>query len=533
MNAAVIFAARRIRLAVGAFSDDPLVLRTAGALCLVLALTHCARTEAPATSLPAPAPVARTNEAIAADSVEPMPQFDRVLIPPTKLALSLAPTRTSGTAPLAVMFDATGTTSPQRGLDPYRDIRYRFDFGDAPDETWPVTGASRNVETAGPIAAHVFELPGTYTVTLTATNSMGTTWVKHATITVLDPNTVYPGGKTVCISLTADYTGCPAGAARRQTMPSKGEWNGKRVLFKRGQDFSSLGRIDIQDGSHGVIVGAFGAGAAPEMESVGVGDWRPETDDFASDIVVADLSTRGSMSAGVATRVLFLRNTLTSPRDAGSGLYVGDDYFTFDDPDYRIVPTDRFPVASELFFVENSVSGSTGVTSNGYGHGARMAWLGNDFGASMYHNLRITRGYKFVIAHNRMRGVSSDGARHALKLHGGGLTAYNDRAVVAGRTWASRYGIVADNAFGSTAGNNAWTVAIAPQNAESAEGIEDVLVIDNRFVRGPNTSVDLILTGRRVTYRGNALAIGEAAVVERNAHGESLPAEWKGPYYDH
>jgi PKD repeat protein len=528
MTAAAATASRRFRISAHVVRDVSHIGKIVWILCAMLALTHCARTAPPAPRTAAV--VARATASL--DTAAEWPQHGRAPIPPTKLSLSLVATRTSGTAPLAVMFDATATTGPQSGLDPFRNIAYRFDFGDEHGEIWSITGASKNVESSGPIAAHVFERPGVYTVALTATNSIGTRWIKRTTITVLDPDTVYAGDKTVCISLTVDYTGCPAGAGRRQTMPTGTQWNGKRVLFKRGQDFSALAAISVQDGNHGVAIGAFGSGSAPQVASVGIGDWRPDTDDFASDIVVADLSTRGGMTAGVATRVLFLRNALTSPQDASSGFYVGDEYFTFDDP-FRHVATVRFPVASELFFVENSVPGSIDVNANAFGFGARMAWLGNDFGASKYHNLRVVRGYKFAIAHNRMRGISSDGARHALKLHSGGLTAYDDRAAVAGRTWASRYGIVADNVFGSAAGNNPWTVAVAPQNSAFAEGIEDILVVGNRFVRGQNTTVDLILTGRRITYRDNVLDGGGTVAVESGAHGESLPADWNGPYYAH
>ena len=43
---------------------------------------------------------------------------------------SLAASRTIGVAPLAVHFDATGTTHSDSGVDPFHDLYYMFDFGD-------------------------------------------------------------------------------------------------------------------------------------------------------------------------------------------------------------------------------------------------------------------------------------------------------------------------------------------------------------------------------------------------------------------
>src|SRR5512145_1297788 len=81
-------------------------------------------------------------------------------------AISLVPSRTSGVAPLAVFFDATGTTRSST-FRPFHDVEYRWDFGDPVSGNWQPTdgsrtGRSRNSAT-GPVAAHVFGAPGTYT----------------------------------------------------------------------------------------------------------------------------------------------------------------------------------------------------------------------------------------------------------------------------------------------------------------------------------------------------------------------------------
>src|SRR6185295_12922369 len=102
---------------------------------------------------------------------------------------AIVPSRTSGVAPLAVFFDATGTTSTGT-TKPFHELGYQWNFGDAAT-TWATTGAPKNSAT-GPIAAHVFESPGTYTVTLTVTDGVNNA-TASATITVSNPNTVFSG----------------------------------------------------------------------------------------------------------------------------------------------------------------------------------------------------------------------------------------------------------------------------------------------------------------------------------------------------
>src|SRR5688572_23082825 len=89
--------------------------------------------------------------------------------PAGQIAPSLVPSRASGVAPLYVFFDATATTAAATSR-PFHELEYRWEFGDAASGSWASTpgmpNLSRNAAT-GPVAAHVFETPGTYTVNLT------------------------------------------------------------------------------------------------------------------------------------------------------------------------------------------------------------------------------------------------------------------------------------------------------------------------------------------------------------------------------
>ena len=113
----------------------------------------------------------------------------------------MAASRITGVAPLAVFFDASATiaTSTTR---PFHDLGFSWNFGESTGPgiaAWGVgarpTG-SRNVAT-GPMAAHVYEAPGTYTVCVSITD--GTNTVDGAvTITVTDPEVVFAGVAKNC-----------------------------------------------------------------------------------------------------------------------------------------------------------------------------------------------------------------------------------------------------------------------------------------------------------------------------------------------
>ncbi len=439
----------------------------------------------------------------------------------------LLPSRTTGVAPLAVLFDATDTSSSVAGTDSFRQVKYSFDFGDERGQNWATSGLSKNVETSGPVAAHVFEVPGTYTVKLRATDTNGSTSDVSVTVTVQDPAAFYAGTKTVCVSNVGDYAGCPTGATQQKTLPTGTGWNGKRVLLKRGESFGS---ISILDGNVGVIVDGYGSGTAPKVNSIGVGNWRPATATFASDITIANLAVLNGFQHSVGSRVLLLRNDFTTPGQTNSIYFGGMKYWAVEDP-WRVVPSSAFTNPREIFLVENKVTGSTtGDGYNVYGDASRLALLGNVMGTSMYHTVRLTAAHKAILAHNELKGISGAGLYHSLKLHSGGLGAYSDDFATSSNTWASDKVVVANNLFGNASDTNQWTVAICPENDVYPEGVQNVLIQSNRFVRGKNTFQDLTMGGRKITQRGNLVTSG-AALTTGLGHTSGLPADWQGPYY--
>ncbi len=445
----------------------------------------------------------------------------------------LEATRLSGPAPLAVQFDATGTTSSLAGQHPFHQVRYSFNFGDERGQTWAISGLPKNVQTGGPVAAHVFDQPGVYQVRVRATDLAGGYSERSVSVEVLDPNAVYAGAGTTCVSAASNFSDCPAGASRVTTLPNSAAFNGRRVLLRRGETFGS---IEIAHGSQNVQVGAFGTGAKPRVANILVGAIGPSSSAFPRDITFMDLNILQRFEQFVTmSRLLLYRNTFEVPTgefvvaqiNLASALQYVVEHHT-------LAPSQYFQ-PRELFVVENQLRGSTANPHlNMAGEGSRFVIMGNDMGTAQQHTVRLWGMYKGFIAHNALRGRSSDGIRVALKIHSGGLGEYNDNYAISGSTWASRQIVIANNRLGDSTDNNSFTGGASPENngPDSRQGLEDVVLENNVFHRGPNTNTEFILMGRRMSSRGNTRADGGAPNI--NQYGNSyqlLPAEWVGPFY--
>ncbi|MCK5922621.1 MAG: fibronectin type III domain-containing protein, partial [Methylococcales bacterium] len=135
-------------------------------------------------------------------------------------------------APCPIHFDATGTTDSIES-QPFRKLRYDFTFGDPSAGNHIRTGKPRNTQNGGPLAAHVYDAPGTYTATLLVGDDSA-----QQVITVTDPDTNWSGTDTVCISTSTSMAGCPSGA---QQLTNQSTWpsfaSNKRYLLRAGQSF--------------------------------------------------------------------------------------------------------------------------------------------------------------------------------------------------------------------------------------------------------------------------------------------------------
>jgi hypothetical protein len=444
-------------------------------------------------------------------------------------------TRLSGPAPLAVLFDATATSMEGVAL-PFHMLTYRFSFGDERGQSWAISGQPKNSQTGGPLAAHVFDLPGSYTVRLRVEAPGGAVSETSIAITVQDPQLVYAGSKTVCVSGARDYRGCPDGASRQSSLP--GGYEGRRVLLRRGESFDA---IRVANSDRNAQIGAYGEGAKPSVQAV-VLEGDGSVAKWPDDVTVMDLAVRnGAVKLEVTgSRILLYRNDVTLPSRSEAQVDIGT-VVTFQAQNGRL-GMDRFHWPREIFLVENDIRGDVdggmpNVTVMGWF--MRSALLGNTINRATEHSLRIWAAHKTVIAHNAIGGEhyapTSPGIRAAIKIHSSGTLPYAD-SLGAGMRIATSQVIVANNRLGSPAFPGSWTVGIGPQNADlgTVEATVDYIHENNVHLRGPHTSQDLHIAALRVTTRGNTAVGGSFngdAVGAREFRGDPAMRPYLGSYF--
>lgn len=426
--------------------------------------------------------------------------------------------RTSGVAPLSVHFTAgfDNSTSATRS---FHNFDYTWDFGDSSSGNWGTSGKSKNA-VKGPVTTHIFENPGTYTVNLTVKN--GTTMVDTGSfnIEVQDPDTVYSGTNTICVTdvaNTGDFAGCPPGAETITTdnlddvMPYIEA--GTRILFRRGSFWTSDG-LSFPDNAGPVTLGAYGAGTGPDALGIysnapsitvtannfcdlnNKQDWR-----FTDLHLVDNSETAGTFGGGFNfQRILFQRLLIE-----GFLVSLGWSHWNND---------------SGLMTIDQMVVSDCDLKNSGeyifYGGAERIALLGNIFqNSGTSHVARVWQAYLGVISNNIISGssINNDNGRHALKLCGPGYSSFGNvneygtpepgTGLLANRT---EFTVVSDNVFGSS---GPWPVMIAPQDTATDALITDVIFERNRIITNygikssKNVNVALHVTGRYITVRNN------------------------------
>jgi hypothetical protein len=438
---------------------------------------------------------------------------------------SFVASRVSGVAPLAVFFDGSASTAVGTGK-PFHDLDYQWSFGESGLGNWG-TGArasaiSRNLD-SGPMAAHVFESPGTYTVTLTATDgsNVGSSTMQ---VTVTDPEIVFVAN-TACISVAGNFTGCPSGATHITSSDYSGVINGnatvRRFLFNRGETFTAAGQAKEMRSGPGLI-GAYGSGAAPRWQltagKTGLTLADPSTPTI-SDWRVMDIeidgqgqNTNGVSAAGSINQVLLLRVNIHNTHNGMLFDVSLLDYYNGSQGGNR-----GLPMWDQLAIVDsrvNTIYGGVGISQNGAAAGyyggyisaSQFTFMGNNFDNvnGGEHVLRTPYVGRGVISHNYL--ARPDRSKHCLKLH---APSFGGTGTVGGRY--SEKIVVADNTFdGNTSEQN---VKLAPQNTNSDERIRNVIIERNYFLMGVSSSSALVVQGpvSVVSVRNNIVNASNSA----------------------
>ena len=417
---------------------------------------------------------------------------------PTALTSSLVASRMSGVAPLSVFFDASATTSPHTAF-PFHEIKYAWSFGDpAGGATWTFgtrPGQISKNTAHGPIAGHVFETPGVYTVALTAFDGANTS-SKTTTITVTDPNAVFNGTNTICVASgtlpVGGANGCPTGAGVHNlaTLPAVTALatGGKRILLKRGDTWSVSGVSYI--GNSNVIFGAYGSGATPKILFT--------TDNYGfaiannvSNLVFMDLDFDGGVPITTINKRAFAggtaNNNITILRATGTGV-----------ADAAMLSGDN------LFIVDSNFSNFAGGSGNvgiWVADSTRLAIMGTRiFDAShIEHNIRTQGASKAVYSNNTIAGPA---------LTKQGLT-------IRGNAGWTEQVVVSDNDISGGPAGAGQLVQFAPQNTASYERIRDVIFERNYVWGDVGTGVGSEVCDR-ATIRNNIFSLNGAS---GSAHG--------------
>lgn len=423
--------------------------------------------------------------------------------------VALTPSRTSGVAPLSVFFDAEGTTRANSAYA-FHDIHYYWDFGDRQSGIWSVTGRSKN-RSFGPVASHVFETPGTYTVTLSVVGPQDSFDVgvgETVDIVVDDPDQVFSGDRTVCFSSNSNFEGCPSGATT-VTTENLSELqshiaSGRRLLLRRNDSWSISNGFTINVPGPGTI-GTFSEGNAPRItinsqDSVFIlSGQEPNCEDWR----IMDLDIRGTNDQargvdleGTANNVLALRLNI---KDVSYGFIADSSTLNYHNAngypghDYH----DGFAIVDCR--VSHMVGGSGG--NGALISGRRMTVMGNHFddSTSAEHNLRVTYLAKAVLSNNEMSRPAP--TKLTFKLHAPG---FNDPGI--GQGLYSEQVVLSDNIMRGADENNGWLVTVGPQNNDQStcdERLRDFLIERNWFIFGAETVTGLVIYARRITVRNN------------------------------
>ena len=455
----------------------------------------------------------------------------------TIVADIVASRSTGCVAPCAVHFNARGTThSTMADADEFHELLYEWDFDDSGAGNWSTTGLTKETAT-GPIAAHVYETPGTYDPTLNVTDQVGTTNGDTVQIVVTDPAVVFDDALTICVSMDSlpveGVGGCPDDAtcvqqAAWSTVVGTYALQGQRVLLKRGDTWGSSTEADLQQDGPGII-GAYGTGADPIIQGFSADnngidihdskDWRIMNIDIVStsEDEAGIYATPAAVSDGIPDQVLFFEVDVVG---FDNGLEMTD---------WGLAYTSNLDAGSTytgIFLVDSTFTG------NGQGWGVHFsprqsAMMGCTVSGNYSHTVRSAYALETLFQHNDFSGVTTNDTGQLFKMHGVSYdwpvtselycTGYRLPLALAGDNgYPTKHNLISDNYFnGASESVGNYVMTLGPQSSgddldsceqHRYEHVEDIIVERNYFdpPAGPTDGNKMIvLNGPRMTVRNN------------------------------
>lgn len=408
--------------------------------------------------------------------------------------------RTSGIAPLAVSFNAIGTTADASlAALPFHEISYKWEFNDTsdvPDWAYGAMPGNRKKNIAyGPVAGHVFEKPGTWTVLLTATASSNKTVQASKTITVVvtDPASL----NTVCVSNTGlpvgGVGGCPVGAAGQQVT----SWAGiaslantyKRILLKRGDVWSSDGHFSLSSAQVGGVVAAYGVGTVKPkviLASDNTAFYMNRTSDWRLiDIEVAGNGVQGHSKNGVT--ISYGDNILVSNfKISDVFIGIGSSY------------TNGLTVDSSLISGLYDASQGMGGIAMYLENTDNLSILGSKFSDSpATHVVRLQGTERTVVANNLIELAGP--TRNALTIRGKTTSG----AVPWSGTW-TQHVVVSNNIIDNSV-RGGYALYAGPQSVGHAERVRDVIVESN-YIKAKDLYAADFQVAENLTVRNNVFS---------------------------